>query len=100
VRRAARAHPTLPLVAINRRTHSVSFADMLPETSRPVLLALKPVVISDMAAAVVAFKGFLESQEDVNLFVASALADELSFRPLNSPPTVASQTSNEDHSKR
>jgi len=96
VLRAAKRHRSLPLVAVNRRTHSISFADMLPETNRPVLLALKPHVVSDMAATVVAYKGFLDKQEAVDVFVLQATGGELASKQLSSPPTITRQASGDE----
>ena len=40
--RAAESHRDLGFVSVNRRTHAISFASALPETNKPVIVALRP----------------------------------------------------------
>lgn len=83
------SHRQLGVATLNRRTHVASFSSQIPDTTRPVLIALRAAA-APLSAEARAFRGAIspDNQPEIDGFVATAARGEGDFIRLEAPPRV------------
>jgi hypothetical protein len=84
------AHHQAGMTTVNKRTHDVSFTAQIPDTNRPVLIALRASSTGPLAVEARAFRGVVssENQLDLDAFVSATSRGGDGFVKIETPPRI------------